>query len=98
MGVAGGGLRADHSLEQSAYAALESTTSLHPKYLEQLYTFGDPARSHGGLPMVSIVYWALVGEADERIDFAGGGQRQVVPRSTIFRNLRSTIAPSSNTP
>ena len=65
----GGGLRADHSLEQSAYAALESTTSLHPKYLEQLYTFGDPARSHGGLPM-----------------------------STIFRNLRSTIAPSSNTP
>ena len=52
----GGGLRADHSLEQSAYAALESTTSLHPKYLEQLYTFGDPARSHGGLPMVSIVY------------------------------------------
>jgi len=68
----GGGLRADHSLEQSAYAALESTTSLHPKYLEQLYTFGDPARSHGGLPMVSIVYWALVGEADGRIDFAGG--------------------------
>ena len=40
----GGGLRADHSLEQSAYVALESTTSLHPRYLEQLYTFGDPAR------------------------------------------------------
>ena len=72
MALPGGGLRADHSLEQSAYAALESTTSLHPKYLEQLYTFGDPARSHGGLPMVSIVYWALVGEADGRIDFAGG--------------------------
>ena len=33
----GGGLRADHSLEQSAYVALESTTSLHPRYLEQLY-------------------------------------------------------------
>lgn len=97
MGVAGGGLRADHSLEQSAYAALESTTSLHPKYLEQLYTFGDPARSHGGLPMVSIVYWALVGEADGRIDFAGGDNVKWFP-STIFRNLRSTIAPSSNTP
>ena len=39
----GGGLRADHSLEQSAYVALESTTSLHPRYLEQLYTFGDTA-------------------------------------------------------
>lgn len=68
----GGDLRADHSLEQSAYAALESTTSLHPRYLEQLYTFGDPARSHGGLPMVSIVYWALVGKADGHIDFTDG--------------------------
>ncbi|WP_117434573.1 NrtR DNA-binding winged helix domain-containing protein [Bifidobacterium scaligerum] len=63
----GGDLRADRSLEQSAYMALESTTSLHPRYLEQLYTFGDPARSHGGLPMVSIVYWALV-EQREAVD------------------------------
>ena len=60
----GGGLRADRSLEQSAFAALESTTALHPRYLEQLYTFGDPERSHGGLPMVSIVYWALVGQGE----------------------------------
>jgi len=68
----GGDLRADHSLEQSAYAALESTTSLHPRYLEQLYTFGDPARSHGGLPMVSIVYWALVGSVDEHAGLVDG--------------------------
>ena len=63
----GGGLRADHSLEQSAYVALESTTSLHPRYLEQLYTFSDPARSHGGLPMVSIVYWALVDDLNGQL-------------------------------
>ncbi|MBW3088306.1 NUDIX hydrolase [Bifidobacterium sp. 82T24] len=62
----GGGLRADRSLEQAAYAALESTTDLHPRYLEQLYTFGDPSRSHGGLPMVSITYWALVEHAQTR--------------------------------
>lgn len=62
----GGKLRADHSLEESAYQALESTTDLHPKYLEQLYTFGDPGRSHGGLPMVSVVYWALVGRAEAK--------------------------------
>ncbi len=68
----GGGLRADRSLEQSAYAALDSTTSLHPRYLEQLYTFGDPSRSRGGLPMVSIVYWALVGGVEENIEFADG--------------------------
>ena len=65
----GGDLRSDQSLEQSAYLALESTTDLHPKYLEQLHTFGDPGRSRGGLPMVSIVYWALVGQAETR-DFA----------------------------
>lgn len=68
----GGDLRSGHSLEQSAYAALESTTSLHPRYLEQLYTFGDPARSHGGLPMVSIVYWALVGRMEGRVDSMEG--------------------------
>lgn len=62
----GGGLTAQCSLEQSAYEALASTTSLHPRYLEQLYTFGGPDRSHGGLPMVSIVYWALVGQAETR--------------------------------
>lgn len=56
----GGTLQAYQSLEGSAYRALSSTTELHPKYLEQLYTFGGPQRSHGGLPMVSIVYWALV--------------------------------------
>ena len=38
----GGDLRSDRSLEQSAYAALESTTDLPPRYLEQLYTFGGP--------------------------------------------------------
>ncbi|MBT1160735.1 MULTISPECIES: NUDIX hydrolase [Bifidobacterium] len=65
----GGELRADLSLEQSAYLALESTTDLHPQYLEQLHTFGGPDRSRGGLPMVSIVYWALVGRAETR-DFA----------------------------
>ena len=77
----GGGLRADHSLEQSAYVALESTTSLHPRYLEQLYTFGDPARSHGGLPMVSIVYWALVDDLNGQLGPSGGASSSRLPPS-----------------
>ncbi|PAU67026.1 NUDIX hydrolase [Bifidobacterium criceti] len=60
----GGPLKAGRSLERSAYETLASTTDLHPKYLEQLYTFGDPERSRGGVPMVSICYWALVGQVD----------------------------------
>ena len=65
----GGGLRADRSLRESAYLALESTTDLHPRCLEQLHTFGDLERSRGGLPMVSVVYWAIVGQG-ERVDLA----------------------------
>lgn len=60
----GGGIRADRTLAQSAYEALESITDLHPSYLEQLHAFGGPDRSSGGLPMVSIVYWALVPQAE----------------------------------
>ncbi|MBT1177667.1 NUDIX hydrolase [Bifidobacterium callimiconis] len=78
----GGDLRADRTLEQAAYAALESTTDLHPRYLEQLYTFGGPTRSHGGLPMVSIVYWALVGRAEAR-EFKAGDNVQWFPENEL---------------
>lgn len=60
----GGPLRADRSLEQAAYESLVSTTDLRPTYLEQLAAFGGPERSRGGVPMVSVCYWALVGQAD----------------------------------
>ena len=60
----GGDVRADRTLAQSAYEALESITDLRPSYLEQLHAFGGPDRSAGGLPMVSVVYWALVAEAE----------------------------------
>lgn len=78
----GGDLAANRSLEQSAYAALESTTTLHPRYLEQLYTFGDPGRSHGGLPMVSIVYWALVGTAEAK-DFVEADNVRWFPENEL---------------
>lgn len=79
----GGNLRADRTLEQAAYAALESTTDLHPRYLEQLYTFGGPARSRGGLPMVSIVYWALVGQAEARAFKTGDVNVQWFPEGEL---------------
>ena len=78
----GGELRADRSLEQCAYEALESTTDLHPRYLEQLHTFGGPSRSRGGLPMVSIVYWALVGQAETR-DFAEADNVKWFPENAL---------------
>ncbi|KFI65599.1 NUDIX hydrolase [Bifidobacterium cuniculi] len=60
----GGPVRADRSLEHCAMESLADTTDLRPAYLEQLYTFGGPTRSAGAVPMVSICYWALVGQTD----------------------------------
>ena len=59
----GGRLTADLDLGEAARSHLRETTGLEPRYLEQLYAFGDPNRSPDAR-VVSIVYWALVG-ADE---------------------------------
>lgn len=55
----GGWLPPDEELSAAAASTLRETTGLVPKYLEQLYTFGDVSRSPGSR-VVSIVYWALV--------------------------------------
>jgi ADP-ribose pyrophosphatase YjhB (NUDIX family) len=61
----GGWLPAHEELAAAAARTLHETTGLSPKYLEQLYTFGDLGRSPGDR-VISIVYWALVqsGEAE----------------------------------
>jgi len=56
----GGPLRPDSALAEAAADTLAETTGLTPRYLEQLYAFGDPDRSAGNSRVVSIVYWALV--------------------------------------
>jgi hypothetical protein len=78
----GGHPQANISLEDAARSALESTTQLTPRYLEQLYTFGDPSRSQGGLPMVSIVYWALIG-ATETTEFKEGDNVRWFPTTDL---------------
>jgi 8-oxo-dGTP diphosphatase len=55
----GGPLGDAESLPDAARRGLAETTGLTPRYLEQLYAFGDPARSPEAR-VVSIVYWALV--------------------------------------
>ncbi|TFD50663.1 NUDIX hydrolase [Cryobacterium frigoriphilum] len=55
----GGWLSAEEELAVAASRTLHETTGLAPKFLEQLFTFGDLDRSPGDR-VVSIVYWALV--------------------------------------
>lgn len=64
----GGPLNANEDLEAAAARNLLETTGLEPRYLEQLYAFGNPQRSAAQTAeverVVSIVYWALVGNAE----------------------------------
>ena len=55
----GGLVRESESLVAAAGRNLLDTTGLDPRYLEQLYAFGDVDRSPG-TRVVSIIYWALV--------------------------------------
>ncbi|WP_426624653.1 NUDIX hydrolase [Leifsonia sp. McL0607] len=67
----GGPLRVGEDLAYAAARTLGDTTGLTPRYLEQLYTFGDAVRSPGDDRVVSIVYWALVGSAETEQATAG---------------------------
>ncbi len=71
----GGPLRVGEDLAYAAARTLGDTTGLTPRYLEQLYTFGDAVRSPDAADsverVVSIVYWALVGSAEAEQATAG---------------------------
>lgn len=67
----GGPLEPDEDLARSASQTLQRTTNLAPKYLEQLYAFGEVNRSPDHDRVVSIVYWALV-QPDEAAKTRGG--------------------------
>lgn len=55
----GGPLRMTESLIDCAKRNLQDTTQLTPKYLEQLFTFGNIQRG-SDQRIISITYWALV--------------------------------------
>lgn len=59
----GGPIAWNESLVDAARQALSRATQLQPRYLEQLYAFGGLDRS-ADLRVISIVYWALVNEAE----------------------------------
>jgi 8-oxo-dGTP diphosphatase len=77
----GGWLPPNEELEVAAARTLRSTTGLAPKYLEQLYTFGQVDRSPGAR-VVSVVYWALV-QSDEASRATAGPNVRWVPADTL---------------
>lgn len=88
----GGPLGGAEGLAQAATSTLERTTGLAPRYLEQLYAFGDPGRSgEDAERVVSVVYWALVGDEEARAARVGQNVRwfpaDALPQLAFDHNL-----------
>lgn len=86
----GGPLQMTEDLASAARRSLLTTTGLEPKYLEQLYAFGDPGRSPEQR-VVSIVYWALVNpsEAIDQFEYENVSwfEADCVPELAFDHNL-----------
>lgn len=78
----GGFVRIDESLEDAASRVLRDKAGLADVFLEQLYTFGEPARDPR-TRVVTVAYYALV--APERLAAAG------VPRGEVARPARLRV-------
>lgn len=57
--IPGGFILAGESLEQAAKRELQEETGVHDVFLEQLYSFGDPARDPRGR-IITVAYYALI--------------------------------------
>jgi 8-oxo-dGTP diphosphatase len=68
--IPGGFIQMGESLEQSALRELREETGVDDVYLEQLYTFGDPARDPR-TRVISVAYFALLGADQARQVQAG---------------------------
>lgn len=62
----GGFVRMNEDLEDAARRELAEETGINQLYLEQLYSFGDPARDPRER-VISIAYYALVKLADHKL-------------------------------
>jgi len=68
--IPGGFVREEEPLEDAARRELEEEAGVRNVYLEQLYTFGDPARDPCGR-VITVAYYALI--ASDKVSLAASG-------------------------
>jgi len=68
--IPGGFVREEEPLEDAARRELEEEAGVRNVYLEQLYTFGDPARDPRGR-VITVAYYALI--ASDKVSLAASG-------------------------
>ena len=103
----GGDLRSDRSLEQSAYAALDRPQTCTRDTSNSCTPLEARPGPMADCPMVSVVYWALVGQT-EAAGFEDGDNVRWFPEDELpelafdHRQITTTrcsaCAPKSNTP
>ncbi len=65
----------EEDLEQTAMRALEAQTGVSGVYLEQLYTFGRPAR-HPSTRVIAVAYYALI--PSEKLELKAASDAEAV--------------------
>ena len=70
----GGPTRWDETLADTALRSIRAAAQCTPGYLEQLYAFGGVERSADAQRLVTIAYWAMLGEDDLSTAVPGGAE------------------------
>ena len=60
----GGPTRWNETLTDTALRSIRAAARVAPRYLEQLYAFGGVERSADAQRLVTIAYWAMIGEEE----------------------------------
>ncbi|MEJ6489000.1 hypothetical protein PQI23_04610 [Leucobacter sp. USCH14] len=81
----GGPTRWDETLADTALRSIRSAAHVTPRYLEQLYAFGGVERSADAQRLVTIAYWAMIGEGELTAGASRGSDAEPAPPQFRYR-------------
>ncbi|MGW9020352.1 NUDIX hydrolase [Leucobacter chromiiresistens] len=95
----GGPTRWNETLTDTALRSIRAAARCTPGYLEQLYAFGGVERSADAARLVTIAYWAMIGEGDlDAEDAAAAADAADAADGPASRAAASSASPAATTP